>query len=127
MKKRTAQQASDHEALPCPKRGCDGALAAFYNLTTLAPYPWRTVGFNKLTIRDAKVKIYAVNWEDVEPFCPKCGWHSDHEEGTKMQIIVRLTRALVNRGASPSDVQTLVGNAVSTVDVLAATYPRETD
>ena len=36
---------------------------------------------------------------------------------------MRLMRALILRGVPPSEVQQIVGDAVSVVDVLAATHP----
>lgn len=99
-------------------------MSAFYHLTVNAPWPWSGVGFSKAAIKSKKIGIVACDWDTVNPFCPKCGKHLDAGGGTKDDVIQRLMQALIMLGAKPSDVQDLVGNTVSTIDVLAATYPK---
>lgn len=108
----------------CSQPGCEGRLTALYHTTLSAPYPWAQIGFTKSTIKCKQVGIVAVSWDVAQPFCPACGWHSDDKsEATKSEAIMRLMRSLVMRGVRPSEVQLIVGNAVSVIDVLAATYP----
>jgi hypothetical protein len=99
-------------------------MSAFYKLTLNAPWPWSQVGFSKDAIRSKSIGIVSCDWDTVNPFCPQCGKHLDRGGLTKDDVIQRLMQALIIRGAKPSDVQDLVGNAVSTIDVLAATYPK---
>jgi len=109
---------------PCPTAGCKGRLTALYQLTLSAPWPFDSVGFTKTTIKSKQIGVVAVHWELAQPFCPICLWRSDNtREATKNEAIIRLMRALVLRGVPPSDVQRIVGDAVSVIDVLAATHP----
>ncbi|HET6494513.1 MAG TPA: hypothetical protein VFH61_04000 [Thermoleophilia bacterium] len=109
---------------PCPRRGCKGKLNALYQLTVSAPYPFDAIGFTKSTIKSKQIGIVACQWELAHPFCPVCQWHSENtRESTKNEAIIRLMRALVMRGVAPSEVQRIVGDAVSVIDVLAATHP----
>lgn len=116
-------KASDFQAEPC--RGCGCALTALYQVTVSAPYPFEQVGLTKTTVKSARVGIVATTWETAQPFCANCGWHGDDtQEAGRSEVILRLMRELITRGVSASEVQKLVGSAVSSVDVLAATYPK---
>lgn len=118
------ERANSFEGDPCTQPGCKGKLTALYDVVMSAPHPWQQVGFSKTTIKCKSVGIVAVTWETVAPFCPACGWHSENRrEATKSEAIMRLMRALVMRGVAPSEVQRIVGDAVSVIDVLAATHP----
>ena len=118
------KKANDFEESPCPKRGCDGKLTAFYRLTVNAPWPWQQIGFSKETIKSRRIGITAVDWDQEMVFCPKCGWSErGNPDDKKSEIIMRMMRELVVRGMKPSEIQALVGNAVSTIDVLAAIHP----
>jgi len=118
------KKASAFNGYPCPTRGCAGKLTALYQLTLSAPFPFDQFGFTKTTIKCKKVGIIAVNWATAQPFCPSCGWREDlNREATKSEAIMRLMRALIMRGVAPSDVQRIVGDSVSVIDVLAATHP----
>ena len=113
----------DFEAAPCPSCGC--ALTALYQVTMSAPYPFRELGFSKQTIKSARVGVVATTWETASPFCANCGWHGDdNAEAGRSEVILRLMRELIQRGVKPSEVQRIVQGAVSSIDVLAATYPK---
>lgn len=118
------KRANEFQAAPCPQPRCSGELTALYNLTMNAPYPWRSVGWTKETIKSRRVGIVACSWETETVFCPKCGYHQPRvADASRSETIMRLMRELILRGMKPSALQELVGNAVSTIDVLAATYP----
>jgi len=117
-------KANEFEACPCPAPGCDGKLVALYNVTMSAPYPWEGVGFTKSSIKTSRVQIVAASWELAQPFCPSCGWRSkDTRESAKSEAILRLMRALILKGVSAAEIQAIVGDSTSTIDVLAATHP----
>lgn len=118
------KRAHETDGVLCQTPGCNGRMSAFYRLTLNAPWPWRQVGFTKAAIKSRKIGIVACDWDTVNPFCPQCGKHLDRGALTKDDVIQRLMQELIMRGAKPSDVQELVGNAVSTIDVMAATYPK---
>lgn len=118
------RRANDLEAAPCPQSGCEGSLSALYHLTVSAPFPFSGVGFSKEAIKSRRVGIVACNWDTETVFCARCGWHPQNEGAARRsEIIMRLMRELVLRGMKPSALQELVGSAVSTIDVLAASYP----
>ena len=118
------KKADAFEGQPCAQADCKGKLTALYHLTLSAPYPFNDIGFTKTTIKCKNVGLVACNWDLAHPFCPACGWHSENRrEASKSEAIMRLMRALVMRGVPASEVQQLVGNSVSVIDVLAATYP----
>ncbi len=116
-------KASEFEAVPCPDCGC--ALTALYQVTISAPYPFEKIGLTKTTIKSRVVGVVATTWETAQPFCANCGWHGDDsQEAGRSEVILRLMRELITRGVPASEVQRIVGPAVSSVDVLAATYPK---
>lgn len=118
------KRANEAEAQPCPQPGCPGKLAGLYHATLAAPYPWRGVGFSKATIKSPRVGITAVIWESTQVYCPACGWHPENRfQAVGSEIIMRLMRALILRGTPPSEIQRIVGDGVSVIDVLAASYP----
>jgi hypothetical protein len=122
-KDKTWQKANETEGMPCSQ--CGAPLHALYNVTLSAPWPWDNVGFTKGTIKTTKVGIVAASWDTAQPFCASCGHRDeDHREAAKSEVILRLMRELIIRGASPSEVQKLVGSSTSSIDVLAATYPK---
>lgn len=123
-KDRSWNKANEFEPQPCPVENCSGTLAALYHVTLAAPFPWEQVGFTKSSIKTSRVQIVAAAWEQAQPFCSSCGWRSlDRRESTKSEAILRLMRALILRGASAAEIQQLVGDSTSTIDVLAATHP----
>lgn len=121
-------KANNFDGDPCPAPGCEGKLAALYNVVLSAPYDWRQVGFTKSTIKCKNIGVTAVMWEWARPFCPTCGWNDGLTgQESKSATIMRLMRALIMRGVPPSEVQQIVGDAVSAIDVLAATHPEIED
>jgi len=121
-------EANEFEAAPCPMPACDGHLAALYSVTMSAPYPWEQVGFTKSSIKTSRVQIVAAAWELAQPFCPSCGWRErERRESAKSEAILRLMRALILRGVSAAEIQAIVGDSTSTIDVMAATHPDPSD
>jgi hypothetical protein len=121
---KATKKANEFEAADCPNLECSGKLSAFYRVTMNAPWPWQGIGFSKEVIKSRRVGITAVDWDQESPFCPQCGWSiRGNPDAKKSEIIMRLMRELVVRGMKPSALQALVGNAVSTIDVMAAIHP----
>jgi hypothetical protein len=119
-----AKKANEFVENDCPVLQCKGKLTAFYRVTMNAPWPWQGIGFTKEAIKSRRVGITAVDWDQEMVFCPKCGWSErGNPEAKKSEIIMRMMRELVVRGMKPSEIQSLVGNAVSTIDVLGAIHP----
>lgn len=113
-----------NEPIAC--RDCGSQLWAISNVQVC--HPWPIAKLNKQAIKRGDVQVVADEQISARPFCtnPDCTSQGVQlsPARTRTEMIQELMRALINRGMSPTELQTIVRGHVSAIDLLAATYPK---